>query len=76
MSTPEGLVKITVNLLPEAYTALLNSAQRDEDNRTTVINRAIQFYDLIVGQMIEQGVKDINIGNRTWRPSNVFPEEF
>lgn len=67
--------RITVNLIPEAVIAIRNSMIRDGDNKTTIINRAVQFYDVIVAAMVEAGVEHIHIGKRYYTPSGVFPEE-
>lgn len=69
------LTRLTVNLIPEAVVAIQNSMIRDEDNKTTVINRAVQFYDAIVAAMVEAGLEHIQVGNRYYTPSGVFPEE-
>lgn len=72
---PQALTRITVKLTPEAVLAIQNSVIRDEDTKTTVINRAVQFYDAVVAAMVEADVEHIKIGNKYYTPSGVFPEE-
>lgn len=69
------LTRITVSLIPEAAQAIQNSMIRDEDNKTTVINRAVQFYDVVVAAMVEADIEHIQIGKKYYTPSGVFPEE-
>ena len=44
---PGGLVKLTVNLVPTVYTALVESAKAAGDTRTDTVNRALHLYEVI-----------------------------
>lgn len=46
--------KLTVNLLDEAVAALDLAQQLSQDNRTDIVNRALQFYSLLL-YLKEQG---------------------
>lgn len=50
--TDRNLVKVTVNLNPEAWAALHNAAQALEMTRTDVINRALQIYNFLISEEI------------------------
>ena len=45
--TPAGLVKVTVNLVPAAYAALVEAAKAAGDTRTDTVNRALLLYEVI-----------------------------
>jgi len=66
-SANNGLTKITANLVPRAVVALNSASETTGDNRTDVINRALQVYAYIA-DAIEQGklifVEDPTTGNR------------
>src|SRR3954469_3456113 len=62
-----GLTKITANLVPRAVAALNQASETTRDNRTDVINRALQVYAYI-SDAIDQGklifVEDPKTGDR------------
>lgn len=41
------LTRLTVNLTPRAVAAMEESAARDGDSKTDVVNRALQLYNLV-----------------------------
>jgi hypothetical protein len=49
----DSLTKLTVNLIPQAVTALELAAQVTEDSRTDVVNRAIQVYDYLANRVAD-----------------------
>lgn len=53
VAAPGGgqLQRVTVNLIPRAAAALDAAAARTGDNRTDVINRALQVYALVLELM-------------------------
>jgi len=59
------LTQVTFLAIPKTMTALANSAQRDEDSQQDVINRAIQFYNFIMDEMVKQRTQKIRVGNAT-----------
>lgn len=48
-----GLVKLTVNLVPEAYGALLEASKVTGDTRTDVVNRALSLYAFVEARRSE-----------------------
>jgi hypothetical protein len=46
-----GLTKLIVNLVPGAYSALLEAAKTTGDTQTDTVNRALQLYSFLVKQM-------------------------
>jgi hypothetical protein len=58
--------RVTVLLVPKAVEALHRSAQREEMQRTDIINRALQMYDMIMEQVISSGETRIRIGKAGW----------
>lgn len=46
-TTTTGLVKLTVNLTPKAFSAMEEAAARDGNSKTDVVNRALQLYNLV-----------------------------
>ena len=62
-----GLTKITANLVPRAVVALNHASGTTGDNRTDVINRALQVYAFI-SDAIDQGkliiIEDPQTGDR------------
>jgi hypothetical protein len=52
--SPIALVKVTVNLLPDAYKAIETAAEREGISRTDAINRALQVYETLTGLEPEQ----------------------
>lgn len=48
---PDGLTRVTVNLIPRAAQALDHLAALTGDTKTDTINRAIQFYAALEGEM-------------------------
>ncbi len=47
------LTTLTVNLIPDAMTALGDAAARDGNTRTDTVNRALQMYEFITNQMAD-----------------------
>lgn len=58
-----SLTKITVNLIPRAYTALEQVSAATGDNKTESINRAIQLYAW-VQRMLDAG-ESIHVVSKT-----------
>ena len=47
MVTSNSYERLTVNLTQKASAALLATAEREELNRTDVVNRALQLYEYV-----------------------------
>lgn len=50
---PDGLTKLTVNLVPAAYVSLLETAKITGDTRTDTVNRALQLYAFLEARKAE-----------------------
>ncbi len=49
----DGLTRLTVNLVPQAWASLLEAAKVTGDTRTDTVNRALSLYSFIVGRQAE-----------------------
>lgn len=60
------LLKITMNLTPQARAALNKTVERDMLTKTDAMNRAIRFYNRIMEEMEHQGVGEVTVGTKTF----------
>lgn len=74
MGDDQDLSKVTVNLTPRAYNALIDAAAITGDSRTDTINRALQIYVFVVGS-IHIG-QHLFLGRRRWRSKEVTADWF